>query len=173
MGDSKKTFWEIIKEWAPIFLALSALVVSIVSSIVTSNKADQSNVTANKALENSKVFGEINAEVQWDTLLDSYYEVDGEIRDWEKTRDFKGERIEVVGYEELEKTVAKLNAPDRIKRLYIRRYHKYESLKNVAKRYEPVDERLNRVDFSLPAAPKLPKVTMKGVSISGGGSMGN
>jgi Tfp pilus assembly protein PilO len=67
----------------------------------------------------------------------------------------------------LETQLEKLHAPDEIRRLYRKRHEKFLVLQNVSEQYKPFEERLAHINFSLPSAPVLPRVTLQGVSGSG------
>jgi hypothetical protein len=150
---------KIVRDWIAILLSVLAITVAFLSWYF-------SNEVSQEALSNSKIFGEINAEVQWSDLLKSYHEINEEIKVWEQDQKFEKVDTVVKSYDELEKTLKLIRAPEKIKSLYKIRYDRYQSLENVARLYEPVKERLKRIDFTLPAPPRLPQPTAKGVSIN-------
>jgi hypothetical protein len=150
---------KIVRDWIAILLSVLAITVAFLSWYF-------SNEVSQEALSNSKIFGEINAEVQWSDLLKSYHEINEEIKVWEQDQKFEKVDTVVKSYDELEKTLKLIRAPEKIKSLYKIRYDRYQSLENVARLYEPVKERLKRIDFTLHAPPRLPQPTAKGVSIN-------
>ncbi len=149
MDESKG---KIFREWIVPFVSALAIIVAIRSCIISQ-----------EASNSSKTFGEINAEVQWSNLLKSYHDVNEEIKEWEQGQKFEKVDVVVKSYDEMEKALKPIGAPQRIKRLYMRRFESYQSLENMAKLYEPVKERLKRIDFTLPAPPRLPS-SIQGVS---------
>lgn len=130
-----------------IFIALIAIIISFLSLI-----------NSIRTRSESRIFGEINTEVQWSTLLDNYQKVDNEIRQWEESKGMKRNGDIIKNRNQLDVFLNKLKtdfgANDYIIRLYIDRSDRYESLLNVAKRYEVVSDRLKNIDFNLPAPPK-------------------
>jgi hypothetical protein len=114
----------------------------------------------------------IGAEVQWQSLLDGYNEVDGQVLEFENSRRIGREGPEVKEQSELDEHLRSLGFPPEIARLYRKRLQKYESLRNASEQYTPFQNRLSGVDFKLPRAPRLPSTTtFSGGSFSGGGSM--
>jgi hypothetical protein len=129
--------------------------------------AQEANKLAKDTSDSSLKFTIINAEAQWDTLRDSYDEVDYKILTWEKSKNLKRDGTSVDSLQFLEKYLDKLKPPEDIKRLYRMRHEKYIVLKNVAEQYKPFEERLTHINFLLPSAPVLPRPTLVGVSGSG------
>jgi len=160
-----------------IVIALLSIVAIIVSIKTCSEQkgsnliAEEANEIAKSAMNSSAKFAIITAETQWGTLKDSYDETDQEVREWENNNGLKRDGKAVKSEEELVSVLDRLKAPPKIRRLYIKRHEKYAILRNVGDQYKPFEKRLANVDFVLPLAPVLPRVTLKGVSISGGVSI--
>jgi len=102
-------------------------------------------------------------------LKDSYDEIDQEVLTWGNSNNLRRNGKAVEPKEEFVTLIDSLKVPPKIKRLYIKRHEKYQILKNVAKQYQPFEKRLANVDFVLPSAPVLPKVTLrvKGANVRG------
>lgn len=136
-----------------------------------SNKlASDANRLSKETSETARNFDKIEAANTWDQRIDSYFEIDGKILRWEESQKLKRDGTPVESITALETRLAKLNVsvPNEITRLYVRRHEKYKILQKMSEEYEPFKEWLAHIDFTLPAAPSLPTVTMSGVSITGG-----
>jgi hypothetical protein len=136
--------------------------------------AKEANSLAKKANDKTERFAIINAEVQWDSIRDSHDKIDISLQEWEKNKNLKKKGKIIESRNELDRELRLIDAPDYIKHLYIKRFEKYQIMKNVAKQYEPFLQRMSNIDFSLPEPPRLPSVTIIGggnVSIGGGGNV--
>lgn len=98
----------------------------------------------------------IGAEVQWQSLLEGYNEVDTQVLEFEKAFHAQRGGPEVKTLSELNERLLALGVPPEVARLYRKRFEKYASLRNAAKQYSPFESRLSGVDFKLPSAPLLP-----------------
>jgi hypothetical protein len=129
-----------VSAWITIFISILSLIVSL------------------KTCSDSQKFSEINAEVQWSTLLEYYQNVDNEIRQWEESKWLKrsGEVIENRNALDvfLKKLKSDFGASDHIIRLYRDRSDRYDSLSNIAKRYEEVRDRMKNLDIKIPEPPR-------------------
>ena len=127
----------------PLFVSVSALYIS------------------KEANDFTKTTTVITAEVQWNDLLSRYNEVDDPIRQWEESKGLKRDGSAITSQNLVDKYIKDLSRPrskckptTEIIRLYQQRLGIYESLKNVSERYEPVKDRLQRIDFILPNPPR-------------------
>jgi hypothetical protein len=167
----------LVKDCAVVILSIIAISVSIktCSKQNASNElsqeankiAKEANELAKETSDSSLKFSIINAEAQWGILRDSYDEIDYKILTWENSKGLKRDGKPADSMNSLETQLEKLNAPDDIRRLYRIRHEKYLVLQNVSEQYKPFEERLAHINFSLPSAPVLPSVTLRGVGGSG------
>lgn len=130
---------------------------------------------ARQSLVESSSFSAINAEVQWNSLIERYEEVDSRLREWEQSQNLERDAMVPESPEELAKALfalessANVNLAPEVSKLYEKRFQKYESLKHVANLYKPFVGRFARIDFGLPSPPKIPSgSTLRGGSLSGG-----
>ena len=129
-------------------------------------KANTTSLAANRlakeAFESSSKFDIINAETQWGLIRDAYDEIDFKILTWENSKNLKRSGKSVKSIEQLELILEALKVPNEIRRLYRIRHEKYQILMNVSDQYKPFKKRLLNIDFILPSAPVLPKVSFTG-----------
>ena len=143
-----KQIWKWVKYGIKALLYVIPLFVSV-SALYISKEANDFTKTTTV----------ITAEVQWNDLLSRYNEVDDPIRQWEESKGLKRDGSAITSPNLVDKYVkdlsrSKRKPPAEIIRLYHQRLGIYESLKNVAKLYEPVKDRLQRIDFTLPNPPR-------------------
>ena len=159
MDDCKEPKGKQTREWLKYgitgLLSFFALMVSLKTCCIS----NEANVTSKAAIDLTKTSTEINAEVQWNVLLARYNEVDDPIRQWEESKGLKRDGPAITSQNLVDEYVkdlsrSKRKPPAEIIRLYQQRLGIYESLKNVAKLYEPVKDRLQRIDFTLPNPPR-------------------
>lgn len=122
--------------------------------------AEEANSLAKKANDKTERFAVINAEVQWDDIWDSYGKIDNSLQEWEKTKNLKRKGEIIKSRNELEMELSQLDAPDYIKRLYLKRFDKYQIMKNLAEQYKPFSQRMTHIDYTLPSPPRLPPGTI-------------
>ena len=127
-------------------VSILAVIISIVAIIVSI-----------KSCSDSQKFNEINAEVQWNTVLESYRDIDNKLLSWEKENNLE-RKGNITDNDHLKEIIFKLksqlNVPDHIINLYYDRSNIYKSLSNIAIRYEEVKDRFTHIDFSLPNPPE-------------------
>lgn len=119
--------------------------------------AEEANRLEKEASNKTEKFAIINAEVQWDSIRESYDKIDQSLKEWEKNKNFKMNGKIIRSRNELDKELKELKAPDHIKHLYIKRFNKYQIMENLAKQYKPFSQRLTHIDLTLPAPPRLPR----------------
>ena len=150
-----KQIWKWVKYRKAVLFSVLALIVSVIALCLSK----EANVISKEANDLSKTSTEINAEVQWNVLLARYNEVDDPIRQWEESKGLKRDGPAITSSNLVDQYVkdlsrSKRKPPTEIIRLYQQRLGIYESLKNMAKLYEPVKDRLQRIDFTLPNPPR-------------------
>lgn len=144
--------FNLIKDIVIVFLSMIAIIVSIktCSEQEGSNEiAKEANEIAKTAMNSSQKFDIINAETQWGMLKDSYDEIDQEVITWENSNNLKRNGKAVESEEELVSLLDSLKVPPKIKRLYIKRYEKYQILKNVAKQYQLFEKKISKCRFCI------------------------
>ena len=143
--------------------ACIAVLISAFSLFVSGRSCSISN----EAKDQSGRFGVINAEVQWNSLLDEFEEIDTQLLEWEEGKGYKRELQAPASLDELKKILSEIKPPDEIRQAYLKRHRKYESLQNMSEQYKPFADRFASLGFKLPSPPKLPSASMSGVSTSG------
>lgn len=119
--------------------------------------AEKSLFQSEKTSLESLKYIEINAQIMWNNLKESYDNADREVLEWEKNNNFSRANQPVDTLEDLIDYVNQLNISEEGKMLYRNRFDKRMSLINASEAYEPFKERLSNLDFTLPKAPLLPK----------------
>ncbi|MFH1934639.1 MAG: hypothetical protein ABIN18_24105 [Pseudomonadota bacterium] len=165
MDDCKEPKGKQIWKWVKYRKAFLCSVLALIVSVIALHLSNEANVISKDANELTKTSTEINAEVQWNVLLARYNEVDDPIRQWEESKGLKKrDGSAITSQNLLDKYIKDISRPrskckptTEIIRLYQQRLGIYESLKNVAKLYEPVKDRLQRIDFTLPNPPRRPR----------------
>ncbi len=164
MDDCKEPKGKQTKEWLKYGITALFSVLALIFSVIALCTSEDANVISKEAKDLTETATVITAEVQWNDLLSRYNEVDDQIRQWEESKGLKRNGPEIENTNQLDQYIKVLSRPRskhkptaEIIRLYHRRLGIYESLKNVAKQYEPVKDRLQRIDFTLPNPPRRPR----------------
>ncbi len=140
------------------WLVVVATIITAIGGLISIPVAIHSCQTANVA----QCLNIISVEVQWQSLLDGYNEVDAQLLEFEKAFKMQRDGPEVKTLSELDERLSTLKIPPKAALLYRKRFEKYESLRNAAAQYSPFKSRLAQVNFKLPSEARLPAPTVVG-----------
>jgi hypothetical protein len=116
---------------------------------------------ANEDLNQRTKFVEIATAAQWRDLREQYKQIDSELRKWESGQNLEQSKQEAESIDELVKYLNNLKVkgekvPEPTIELYSKRHRLFASLERFSQLEKTSIPRVPNVDFTLPAAPKLP-----------------
>lgn len=106
----------------------------------------------------SERFNVVSAEVQWQSLRDGYDEIDAEIATFEKSTGRERTNSTIETRVQLDEYLAEANLPGEVNDRYVRRFERWQALRNAASQYAPFKNRVPNFEIAVPPVPVVPRI---------------